>query len=164
VTIRISKGNLTFQVDTQAEFEQVLAWLDPMPVGPKVNGSITDTMSPPIGEGEFREAISNELAKLPTGTPLNGFNHQALVDDLVSVTPAHQMIPVRRILLDVYDIIKEFPEGITCKGVSELIGIKADTISHRMTRLKEAGLVEKVPHSIYWRATSLSRRAKLVKA
>lgn len=73
-------------------------------------------------------------------------------------------IPVRAKQLDVLEAVLLFPEGVPVKGVAQLLGLTEKAVGQRMQSLKKDGLVELVPHHHLWRATTLARRAKLVRA
>jgi DNA-binding transcriptional ArsR family regulator len=96
----------------------------------------------------------------PSGEPPPTIDVSSKVLALAPSPPP--MVLVRRILMEVLDVVLTFPEGITSQGISQLTGVRVSTISHRLTRLKRLGLVESVEHSINWRATGLARKAKLV--
>jgi hypothetical protein len=142
VSFRIIKDGTTFEADTADELRIIVGVLTDQNVPvPSTFGDVY----PPGDKG-------TDILGLPITEP----SEPIVLDSL------GQIIPVRRKLLDVLDVIASFPEGITTQGVSTLIGVAASATSHRVTRLKKMGLVESVPHTIYWRATDLARKAKLV--
>jgi hypothetical protein len=171
--IRITKGDITLECETQADVRLALgvfADVDepPLPsvaVVPVVNGV-------PVGAPEWRVGgppdpkplppIADEYyPQPPDGGPPEGFRVLRAVPTESGDSVQH--VPVRALLLDVLNAIMLFPEGVETRGVAELLGLTDKSIGNRIQRLKDAGLVEKVPHHRRWRATQLARRAKLVK-
>src|ERR1700739_147536 len=108
-------------------------------------GTARDGLDVPLPKGEPG----------PARVPDNVFDDATTPLKLVALPPP--MIPVRKLLMDVLDVLFAFPEGITCQGISQLTGVNKGACGHRLNRLKKMGLAEGVPHSINWRATSLAR-------
>lgn len=88
---------------------------------------------------------------------------------LASVSPIGpvERIPLLQNLLDVLNVVLTFPEGISAKGIGQLLPItetKPTAVGNRLYRLKLMGLVEKVDGHWIWRATQRARDAKLIAA
>jgi hypothetical protein len=75
-----------------------------------------------------------------------------------------QYIPVSAKKLDVLEAVLLFPDGVPANGVAQLLGLTQKMASGRLQMLRVAGLAELVPHTNSWRATTLARRAKLVRS
>ena len=73
-----------------------------------------------------------------------------------------QSIPVPHKQLQVLNTLMEFPDGITARGISSLIGVSPGAIGHRLGKLRERNLVQHIDNTWQWRATDTARRAKLV--
>lgn len=172
MTLRIKLGNFVVEGDTEDELraamrvmghEEITAdtikdSVKSTPVGPTdtVRGELV-TMPPEAGE----TIVTGAPEVVPSGVFKRQTDLAAL--NVLTLAPSPPtMIPVRRVLLDVLDVLLTFPEGITGKGVSQLTGVNPSAVSHRLTRLKRQGLAEGVKGTINWRATALARKAKLV--
>lgn len=160
MTLRIKLGNFVVEGDTEDELRAAMRALrheEDTPKTPGPTGGELVTMPPEAGE----TIVTGAPEVVPTGV----FKRQtdlAAVNVLTLAPSPPTMIPVRRVLLDVLDVLLTFPEGITGKGVSQLTGVNPSAVSHRLTRLKRQGLAEGVKGTINWRATALARKAKLV--
>lgn len=177
--IRITKGDIILDCETEGDVKLALAVLTfdeavvlpGVRVYPVVNGQ---AVAPP----EWRVGGPPDVfTGLRGNHPLAG---DAMTADLLAeleedkpvlslVTESHdsvapQHISVRDRQLDILDAVIAFPEGVTCRGVAELLGLSDKTVSGRMQLLKRAGLVEKLQGHHSWRATTLARRAKLVRS
>lgn len=175
--IRITKGDITLDCETEGDVKLALAVLTfdeaailpSVSVYPVVNGQ---AVAPP----EWRvggprpvplagDAMTADmLAELEEDKPVLSLVNTAEPVLGVPVLQAPQHISVRDRQLDVLDAVLAFPEGVTCKGVGELLGLSDKSVGGRMQLLKRAGLVEKLPGHHSWRATTLARRAKLVRS
>lgn len=166
---RISKGDLTVTADTQAELQIAIACLTRGYQADKTVGAVhlpVEIDAPDWRVGGPRATVGDgkpALAVVPTEshdsdvfTGLQG-NHP-MADD-----GAPQHIPVKSKQLDVLEAVLLFPEGVPTRGVAQLLGLTDKAAGQRMQALKNAGLVELVPHSSRWRATLFARRAKLVR-
>ena len=157
----ITKGDITIRTDSLDEAEQVVAWLikSDSPEPPPAAMAVELPTLPVL------QSVSNPfMPMVPSPPPLKSLvQYPSEEDNVVQLGSAEpHMIPVRVVLMEVLEVVKCFPEGITSRGVSELTGVEVGRVSHRLTRLKKMGLVESVKGSINWRATQLARRAKLV--
>jgi hypothetical protein len=155
--IRIAKGDITLECETQADLRLALGVFADVdkPVLPAVHLPI-EVNAEPIGRAYLGDQLPEDAPK-----PWAEVGEQAKLK-LVSSAPQH--IPVRAKQLDVLEAVLLFPEGVPAKGVSQLLGLTDKAVGQRMQSLKRDGLVELVPHHNLWRATTLARRAKLVRA
>lgn len=176
--IRIIKGDIILECDTQADVALAVAALTgidfpalpeiPFPYIPVANivdpdGFVDEACGAAVlGETESDDSVQTGHLKIAATIPAAESALRA-VPTLESVaTIAPQLIPVRRRQLDVLEAVLLFPEGVPGKGISQLLGLSEKTVSGRMQSLRRDSLVEMVPHTHAWRATSLARRAKLV--
>lgn len=169
--IRITKGDITLDCETEGDVKLALAVLTfdetaalpSVSVYPVVNGQAVAPPawrvggpSDPVNYGDAMTA--DVLAELEEDKPV-----------LSLVTESHDSVAVQHVSvrdrqLDVLDAVLAFPEGVTCKGVGELLGLTDKSVGGRMQLLKRAGLVEKLQGHHAWVATTLARRAKLVRS
>jgi hypothetical protein len=180
----VTKDGISVSADTEAELAIALAVMRDVaqenPVGSvhlpvavnapswRVGGPPDGKPLPPIAADEGYPYDVGERVRVSMGFIEDDDDPPVLTlvsesDDSVTELPTVQHIPVRAILLDVLNVILLFPEGVEARGVCELTGFSDKAIGNRIQRLKNMGLVEKVPHHRQWRATQLARRAKLVK-
>jgi hypothetical protein len=174
VTLRIKLGAFTVEGDNEDELRAAMRVVEgtkpdstPGPSGPDLpvptrDGLIKVETPPRAGEitvvGTVPESVRASAREYVNARSGNG-----ATGNLLALAPSPPtMVPVRRVLLDVLDVLLTFPEGITGKGIAQLAGVNASVISHRLTRLKRQGLAEGIPGTINWRATTLARKAKLV--
>lgn len=174
--LRITKDGFTIEADTQAELQIAIAALrstqndePPLPE-PLDDRYIPEQLvaEPHLSVVPNAEALHTErlrevgLQAAQSAQALNSYAAKfvPVVDDTVS--SAVQMVPVRRKLLDILEVVLCFPEGISSKGVQNLTGLSDGAVGNRLTRLRLAGLAERVAHHHLWRATDLARRSKLV--
>lgn len=163
MTYRISKGDLAVTADTEAELQIAIACLTesyetPVAVNApawRVGGPAGFMQpDPPIGTAYLGEYTS-EATVLPDGY---------YAPKLAVVPDALQHISVSAVNLEVLEAVMLFPEGVTSKGIQQLLGLSDTTASGRVQTLREQGLIERLPHRNIWRATELARRSKLVRA
>lgn len=177
--MRISKGDIAIDCETQAELQIAIACLtemmrgyEPQPLpewrvgGPpdvevlRAQGQYpADTISLPDDVPSGRMSVDMGFIDTESDDSDEPFLPLATVG---TIAPQH--IPVSVKNMAVLDAVMLFPEGITVKGVSSLTGLEVKTVGGRMQMLKSKGLVELIPHKLDWRATQLARRAKLVAA
>jgi hypothetical protein len=155
----ITLGGITVTADNEAELRLAIAVLNTplgslhMPVAVnapapswRVGGPPDPKPLPPI-PNERIAVPKPVLRAVPTESP-------------DSVAPQH--VSVTRLHLDVLEAVMLFPEGVTTRGVSQLLGLSNKTAGGRIQGLKRQGLIEKLPGHKSWRATTLARRAKIV--
>jgi hypothetical protein len=152
--LRITKDGFTIEAETADELGMAIAALKSTETA---EAECTGTVTP--GSLESVQ-LDNALDTWEREDTNDASVTLSLVPD--RVTAVYEMIPVSRCLLDVFDVVAEFPEGISCKGICTLTGLKTTQVSNRLSRLAQLGLLEHKPHSWYWCATDLARRAKLV--
>jgi hypothetical protein len=177
--MRITRGDIIIECDTQAELASALAVLMAPPA------------EIPLGTAELGEYLTErEEQRLrlveplpplhlgyppacgPAGDPRTDtvFPAGDPGTDIVQASPpsehpAPQYVPVTRCCLDVLEAVFLFPEGVYAKGIGELLGIspKSKAVGGRLQKLATMGLVEHPHHNRnLWRATPLARRSKLV--
>jgi hypothetical protein len=162
MTYRISKGDLAVTADTEAELQIAIACLSVGYERQAVNapgwrvGGPAGWPDPPIGTAYLGEYTS-EATVLP-----DGFYAPKLAAVPDADAPKH--ISVSAVNLEVLEAVMLFPEGVTSKGIQQLLGLSDTTASGRVQTLREQGLIERLPHRNIWRATELARRSKLVRA
>lgn len=183
--IRITKGDIVLECETQADMRLalgVLADVD-VPALPSmhipvevnaadwhVTGPVTGggggwepTPLPPIGSGVVAHYTDKDYGMVTEpGEPGKPKLVAVPESGELSSWPS-QCIPVRGKQLDVLEAVLLFPEGVPVAGIAQLLGLTDKTVGQRIQTLKNAGLVEHVPHHHLWRATTLARRAKLVR-
>ena len=169
--LRITRDGFTIEADTQAELQMAIAALrstqNDVPALPVIPEA--DVFGQVVREDKYPDeryipehlVIEPYLSAVPS---THALTHAAKLVPVVdsTVSPAVQMVPVGRKLLDILEIVLCFPDGISSKGVQHLTGLSDGAVGNRLTRLRVAGLLERIPHSITWRATDLARRSKLV--
>lgn len=187
--IRITKGGIHILCDTQADLKIAMAALADVdePALPAVHLPVevnaVHHVNEATGEREVvgyspawrvggpvpSQAVSSHLYPVPEadditeGAPSDSDAPSGRMNvDMGFEVP--QYIPVRAKQLEVLEAVLLFPEGVPCRGIGQLLGLTDKTVGQRMQSLKREGLVEMVPHHHLWRATTLARRAKLVRA
>ena len=185
--IRITKGDIVLECETQADMRLalgVLADVDvpalpSMHIPVEVNAADWHVTGPVTGGGGGWEP--EPLPPIGSGVVAHYVEGDAMTPDLLEQVEARkpklvavpesgelsswpsQCIPVRAKQLDVLEAVLLFPEGVPVAGIAQLLGLTDKTVGQRIQTLKNAGLVEHVPHHHLWRATTLARRAKLVR-
>lgn len=170
--IRITKGDIVLECETQADMRLalgVLADVDvpalpSMHIPVEVNAPAWEpTPLPPIGSGVVAHYTDKDYGMVTEpGEPGKPKLVAVPESGELSSWPS-QCIPVRGKQLDVLEAVLLFPEGVPVAGIAQLLGLTDKTVGQRIQTLKNAGLVEHVPHHHLWRATTLARRAKLVR-
>jgi hypothetical protein len=177
--IRITKGDIVLECETQADMRLalgVLADVDvpalpSMHIPVEVNAPDWEPIPlPPVGSGILAHYVDKDygmvtepgepgkpkLVAVPTVSP-----EQQAARYVQEHAP--QCVPVRAKQLDILEVVLLFPEGVPVKGIAQLLGLTDKTVGQRIQALKADSLVEHVPHHHLWRATTLARRAKLVR-
>lgn len=173
MTYHVSKDDVHVLCDNESELRIAIAVLNSptvasvhIPVVPHIEAAVPDwRVGGPVHPyvPNTQGISADELDSLEDDKPALTLVPPTESDDSVPEVPTVQHIPVRAKLLEVLECIMLFPEGVESRGVCELLGVGDKGVGNRIQRLKQAGLVEQVPHHRRWRATQLARRAKLVK-
>jgi hypothetical protein len=154
--IRITKGDIVLECETQADLQLALSVLcEPVdvPALPSMHVPV-EVNAPAWRVGGPTEPYVPEL---PNDEPSGNMRVNMGFD-----TAQHISVPSKQ--LDVLEAVKLFPEGVSCKAVGELLGLSDKQVGGRIQQLRRANLIEHVPHHNLWVATPLARRAKLVRA
>lgn len=168
--IRITKGDITIECETQADVRLALgvfADVD-VPALPEVVNAPAWRVGgprawkpdplPPLGVGLLGEAMVPDIPYIP----YDMIKASEEKPKLVAVDPLPQHITVSRRNREILEAVMLFPEGVSTGSLATLLGLKQVVVAGRVQALKAALLVEKVPGHRLWQATTLARRSKLV--
>lgn len=156
--IRIIKGEITLECETQAEVQIAFTVLENLSATVDVP-PLPEMMVPDLIPEEYKVRVNAPAWRV--GGPSTATLKLVETESNDSVP---QCIPVASVHLDVLEAVMLFPEGVPCKGIEQLLGLNDKQVNGRTQSLKRAGLIERIEHSHRWRATTLARRAKLVRA
>src|SRR3954471_12295173 len=120
----VTKDGVSVSADTEAELRLAIAALTvaETPVGSvhlpiEVNAPAWRVGGPPDVDDDDPRPLTLVKSESP---------------DSVPESPTVQHVSVRALQLDVLEAVFAFPEGVTCKGVAELLGLTDKTVSGRM--------------------------------
>lgn len=129
---------------------------------PMGTGELGEYYEPPE-EGGQQSLMSDQpkLTVVENGGIVGTVTHIDRSSKAFSVAITEQ-ISVRREHLKVLNAVISFTDGVTAQGVCQILGVGYTFVGPKLSKLQKMALVERIPHSLLWRATDKARRAKLV--